>query len=115
VGTTTDHVAPWRSVFQITHLFDADLDFVLTNGGHNTGIVAPPGHPRRRHRHLHYRYGEVHPDPDEWLAKTPEEPGSWWPVWTEWLARKSSGERAVAELATPVSLASAPGSYVLEP
>jgi len=113
VGTTTDHVAPWKSVFKITHLFDTETDFVLTNGGHNTGIVAPPGHPKRRYRHLHYRYGEVHPDPEDWLANTPEEPGSWWPVWTEWLAMQSSGDRE-AKLSS-VSLAAAPGTYVLEP
>jgi septal ring factor EnvC (AmiA/AmiB activator) len=28
VGTTTDHVAPWQSVFKVTHLFDTDVDFV---------------------------------------------------------------------------------------
>lgn len=115
VGTTTDHVAPWRSVFKITRLFDADIDFVLTNGGHNTGIVAPPGHPRRAYRHLHYRYGEVHPDPDGWFAATPEQNGSWWPAWFDWLARHSSGERAVDGSAPPSALGPAPGSYVLEP
>lgn len=113
VGTTTDHVAPWRSVFKVIHLFDTDTDFVLTNGGHNAGIVSPPDHPRRSHRHLHYRYGAVHPDPDAWFAATPEKPGSWWPVWTRWLAGKSSGER-VAETSPPTTLGSAPGDYVLE-
>jgi polyhydroxyalkanoate synthase subunit PhaC len=115
VGTTSDHVAPWRSVFKVTHLFDSDIDFVLTNGGHNTGIVAPPDHPRRRFRHLHYRYGEVHPDPDGWLAATPEEDGSWWLAWFDWLARHSSGERVADRTAPPSTLGSAPGSYVLEP
>jgi polyhydroxyalkanoate synthase len=112
VGTTTDHVAPWQSVFKVTHLFDTNIDFVLTNGGHNTGIVAPPAHPRRRYRQLHYRYGDVHPDPETWLAETPEEAGSWWPAWTDWLARQSSGERDAAQ--ATASLGSAPGTYVLE-
>lgn len=47
VGTVTDHVAPWRSIYKLHHLTEAELTFVLTSGGHNVGIVSPPGHPHR--------------------------------------------------------------------
>ena len=47
VGAVQDHVAPWRSVFKLQSLSDAEQTFVLTAGGHNVGIVNPPGRPSR--------------------------------------------------------------------
>jgi polyhydroxyalkanoate synthase len=116
LGTETDHVAPWRSVFKLTHLLDTDIDFVLTTGGHNAGVVSEPGHPHRSYRRLEYRLGEQHPDPETWHATAQEKEGSWWPAWTDWLAEHSE------EPITPPSMGSkayppvcaAPGTYVLE-
>ena len=51
VGTETDHVAPWQSVYKARGLTRSpDYTFLLTSGGHNAGIVSGPVHPRRRHR-----------------------------------------------------------------
>jgi polyhydroxyalkanoate synthase len=50
VGTLTDHVAPWRSAFKIHLLTDTEVTFLLTMGGHNTGVVSPPGYPRRSYQ-----------------------------------------------------------------
>ncbi len=117
VGTVTDHVAPWRSVFKLIHLFDADVDFVLTSGGHNAGIVSEPGHPHRSYRRLQYRHGEAHPEAEAWMLETEAEPGSWWPDWTNWLKQRSTGPVAARapgnEEAGYPSLACAPGTYVL--
>jgi poly[(R)-3-hydroxyalkanoate] polymerase subunit PhaC len=44
VGTVSDHVAPWRSVFKAHLLPEVALTFVLTSGGHNAGIISEPGH-----------------------------------------------------------------------
>jgi polyhydroxyalkanoate synthase len=119
VATETDHVAPWRSVFKLVHLLDTDIDFVLTSGGHNAGIVSEPGHPKRAYRLLSHRDGQTHPDPDGWTAAAPKQPGSWWPAWTDWLAAHSGGEVAPPPMGREEAgyppLGAAPGTYVLQP
>jgi polyhydroxyalkanoate synthase len=115
VGTVTDHVAPWRSVFKLHYLTETEITFVLTSGGHNAGIVSPPGHPRRHYQLMKSAAGEHRLDPDAWLAAAPDHPGSWWPAWHEWLAARSGAPVDPPPLGIrgqPV--ADAPGSYVLE-
>ena len=117
VGTTNDHVAPWRSVYKIHRLTDTDVTFVLTTGGHNAGIISEPGRENQRYRIRHANEHDGHLDPDSWLAATEEIEGAWWPEWTAWLSARSGepvvpspmvgagGERASA-------LVDAPGDYV---
>lgn len=115
VGTETDHVAPWRSVFKLTHLLDTDLTFALTSGGHNAGIVSEPGHAGRSYRLLEHRYASHHPDPDTWAAGAPRVDGSWWPSWVRWLHACSGCDVPAASHAGDCgSLCPAPGTYVLE-
>ncbi len=112
VGTVTDHVAPWRSVYKLHLLSPAEIDFVLTSGGHNAGIVSQPGHPRRHFQHmLRPQMGRYVP-PDEWLRMAPSEQGSWWPKWHQWLAEHSGPK--VKPPAMGEALGDAPGQYVLE-
>jgi polyhydroxyalkanoate synthase len=111
VGTESDHVAPWRSVWKIHHLTKGDVTFILTSGGHNAGIISEPGHPRRRFRIATVR-AEDHPgDPQEWFDRIAPQDGSWWPVWADWL-RECSGAPVVPP---PMGeeLGDAPGRYVL--
>jgi poly[(R)-3-hydroxyalkanoate] polymerase subunit PhaC len=120
VGTETDHIAPWRSVYKV-HLFtDNDATFVLTSGGHNAGIVSEPGHPGRRFRIARRAPDDRYLAPDAWLPHARQESGSWWPVWSDWLAAASGGERTgppqmgARENGLP-PLCPAPGLFVLEP
>ena len=68
VGTETDHIAPWRSVYKV-HLFtDNELTFLLTNGGHNAGIVSEPGHHGRHYLIATRKRGDRYIDSDAWLS-----------------------------------------------
>ena len=116
VGTVTDHVAPWRSVFKLHLMSPAEITFALTSGGHNAGIVNPPGNPRRHYQLLTRAAGGSYVAPDEWLQKAPEAQGSWWPAWLAWLQARSGAPvqppRTGASAYKPVC--AAPGRYVLE-
>ncbi|MFO1070176.1 MAG: alpha/beta fold hydrolase [Geminicoccaceae bacterium] len=119
VGTETDHIAPWQSVYKIRLLSDADVTFVLTSGGHNAGIAARPGHPGRRYRMATMAAGDRYVPPDRWPATAEARDGSWWPAWTDWLAARSGEPVAppatgAAERGLP-PLEPAPGRYVMEP
>jgi polyhydroxyalkanoate synthase subunit PhaC len=118
VGAVQDHVAPWRSVFKLQALTDTEQTFVLTAGGHNVGIVNPPGQARTSHRIGHWKAGDRLLTPDEWLAATPSVEGSWWTAWFEWLREHSSGERKPPAIGAARKglhpLGAAPGQYVLD-
>jgi polyhydroxyalkanoate synthase len=115
VGTETDHVAPWKSVYKVENLVRSDdYTFLLTSGGHNAGIVSGPVHPKRRHRVRSRTLADRHLSPDDWFAATPAQPGSWWPTWADWLAARSSARVAPPPLGTDAfpALDDAPGRYV---
>ncbi|MFT3664730.1 PHA/PHB synthase family protein [Piscinibacter sp.] len=113
VGTSRDHVSPWRSVYKLHHLCDAEITFALASGGHNAGIVSEPGHPRRGYRIATRPARGAWVAPDDWERDAAAHEGSWWPAWQQWLARRSSRRRAPHTLPRGASLASAPGEYVL--
>ena len=117
VGTLTDHVAPWRSVYKLHQQSPAEITFALTNGGHNAGVVNPPGNPRRRYQLLTRPAGERSLAVDAWQATAPETQGSWWPAWQHWLQvhapdKKVKPPRMGAEGYLPQG--DAPGNYVLQ-
>jgi polyhydroxyalkanoate synthase len=123
VGTESDHVAPWRSVFKIQLFTDTDVTFVLTTGGHNVGILGLTERrkslPARTFRIAERPEHGRHPDPETWMASAERHEGSWWPAWFSWLGQRSGrpGQRpglGMREKGYPV-LGDAPGTYVLEP
>src|SRR5579883_1780922 len=116
VATEADHVAPWKSVYKL-HLFaDTALAFLLTSGGHNAGIVSEPGHPGRHFRYRERGADARYVDPETWYVTVAVEEGSWWPVWTRWLAERSRDPCPPPDFGAPaagfVALCPAPGNYV---
>ncbi len=122
VGTQTDHVAPWKSVYKLHHLCSSELTFLLTSGGHNAGIVSPPNHPRRSYQVSTHRPEQRFIDPDTWLEQTPQQQGSWWSEWQRWIVQRSVTEKVPAPVSDANELLSndnclsdyAPGRYVFD-
>ncbi len=118
VGTEQDHVAPWRSVYKLTFHPATDVTFILTNGGHNAGIVSEPGHKRRRYRKLLDKAGAVYVDPDTWFERCAPQEGSWWPELKAFLDEYSGEATAPPTMGAPKQgvhpLGPAPGTYVLQ-
>lgn len=118
VGTTRDHIAPWKSVYKINRLTRTEVTFLLTTGGHNVGVVNPPGESRYayqiRTRHPHDKYLSA----DAFLERSDWHHGSWWPAWEAWLAECSDAPVAPPRLGAPDEgypiLTDAPGKYVFE-
>jgi poly[(R)-3-hydroxyalkanoate] polymerase subunit PhaC len=117
LGTETDHVAPWKSVYKVHNATHCELTFAMTNAGHNAGVVSGASHPRRRHRVLTRKPGDKYMDPDTWMETAEVQQGSWWPAWDKWLDERTSGKIEPPKTGAPRKgykvLRDAPGEYVL--
>jgi polyhydroxyalkanoate synthase len=120
LGTETDHVAPWKSVYKARALTrSTDYTFLLTSGGHNGGIVSGPVNPKRRFRELTWKDADSVLSPEQWMQQAVLTQGSWWPAWQAWLAAHSGpADAPPPNLGNPSAgypvLGRAPGEYVLQ-
>lgn len=116
VGTETDHIAPWKSVYKTQLFTDCDLVFVLTKGGHNGGILSEPGHKGRHYRIGHREAGALYTGPDRWLEQNEATEGSWWPELSAWLLERSDKAVPPPTMGAPAKglapLCAAPGTYI---
>jgi len=121
VGTQRDHVAPWRSVYKLHLLTHTELCFTLTSGGHNVGIVNPPGVPGRSYQSLTRgadKSSRPYLDAESWLQAAPQFEGSWWTHWAAWLRERSGPPVTAPGMGAPQAglapLCEAPGHYVMQ-
>ena len=117
LGGTTDHITPWRACYRSTQLFGSkDVTFVLSQAGHMQAILNPPGNPKAKY-FVSKKAGHPPADVDDWLKGTEEVPGSWWPLWMDWVQQRSGKQVAAPKAAGNKKyppLEAAPGLYVLE-
>ncbi|WP_373085647.1 PHA/PHB synthase family protein [Sneathiella sp.] len=116
VGTALDHIAPWKSVYKILLLTASDITFVLTSGGHNSGIVSEPGHKGRTFQIADVPNTAHYMPPGQWQDRTPTTEGSWWDAWQEWLMGHSDGKMAPPTMGDKkdyLPIRDAPGKYVM--
>ena len=109
-----DHIVPWRTAYRTTTLVGGEVTFVLGSSGHIAGVVNPIMSSRRSY----WTNEKLKEDPDDWLSRAQNYPGSWWPHWYAWLARRGGAKRPAPRTAGSSEhppLMPAPGSYVLEP
>jgi polyhydroxyalkanoate synthase len=117
VGTESDHVAPWKSVYKVDNLVRSDdFTFLLTAAGHNAGIICGPVHPKRHFRTKTRGLADPHLAPDDWIAAATRHEGSWWPAWQAWLVAHSGSAARPPAFGAPARgypvLDDAPGAYV---
>jgi polyhydroxyalkanoate synthase subunit PhaC len=114
VGGLTDHITPWRGVYQTARLYGGSRStFVLSNSGHVQSLINPPGNARSW-----FMAGPARAaTPEAWLERQKKIEGSWWTHWRDWIRARSGALRpasAVLGSARHPSLGVAPGTYVLE-
>ncbi len=110
LSTREDHIAPWKSTYRATQIYQGPIRFVLGASGHIAGVINPPS----GNKYGYWVNDELPADPDDWLAGASEHAGSWWVDWQQWV-KKHSGKmveaRQPGEGGLP-AIEDAPGSYV---
>jgi polyhydroxyalkanoate synthase subunit PhaC len=113
VAGMTDHITPWKGVYNSARTFGGSTRFVLSSSGHIQSLINPPGNPKAKY----YANPELPAEADAWLAAAQTEKDSWWSNWRDWLAERS-GERRAAPKSLGnkkyPSIVPAPGTYVMD-
>ena len=110
VSTKEDHIAPWKSTYAATQLYQGSRRFVLAGSGHIAGVVNPPA----SGKYGYWTNDQLPASPAAWLMGAQRHDGSWWLDWSAWTA-DYSGERVKARVPGEGKLkplANAPGPYV---
>src|SRR5262245_1577750 len=113
IAGVTDHITPWKSVYQTAKIMGKDTIFILSNSGHLQSLLNPPGNPKAS-----FVTGPLEQaGPDAFLAGSKKHEGSWWLHWRDWLHQRSDDE-----VPAPTALGNArhragepaPGTYVFD-
>ena len=115
-----DHIVPWRGGYKSALTLGGDVSFVLGASGHIAGTINSAARNKRSYwvgATKGAKGAKMGADPDAWLEKAVEHPGSWWTAWAKWLkphAGKMIPARTKLGDAKHKPLEPAPGRYVKE-
>ena len=116
-GSREDHIVPWDAAYGSTQLLPGDVTFVLGASGHIAGVINPPEKKKRSHWVTGRGVKTLPASAQDWFNAADEQPGSWWPVWSDWLSQHAgkmvSAPARAGGKAHPV-IEAAPGRYVLK-
>jgi polyhydroxyalkanoate synthase len=111
LSTREDHIAPWKSTYAATQIYQGPIRFVLAASGHIAGVVNPPA----KKKYSHWINEKLAATPDKWFENASEEAGSWWPDWKAWQEKIAGDEKVAARKPGSTKykpIEDAPGSYV---
>lgn len=114
-GSKEDHIVPWTAAFESTQLINPKKRnrnrFILGASGHIAGVINPPAKKKRSY----WTNDHATDNAQDWLNAAKENPGSWWPEWSAFLA-KNAGKQIAAPRkygnAQYKAIEPAPGRYV---
>ncbi len=112
-GSREDHIVPWDSAYASSQVVSGPKTFVLGASGHIAGVINPPEKKKRSHWVSSAR--TLPATAQAWMETATEQPGSWWPVWSGWLAEQAGkmvpAPKQPGSRQHPV-IEAAPGRYV---
>jgi polyhydroxyalkanoate synthase subunit PhaC len=105
-----DHIAPASGVFRGAKSFGGPVRFVMSGSGHIAGVVNPADKPK----YQFWTDGPPEGEFEDWVAKSKETPGSWWPDWIAWIAAQAPAKVPARQPGGGklTLLGDAPGEYV---
>jgi polyhydroxyalkanoate synthase subunit PhaC len=113
IAGVTDHITPWKSVYQTAKIMGNDTTFILSNSGHLQSLLNPPGNQKAS-----FVTGPLAPaGPDAFMAGSKKHEGSWWLHWCDWLHERSDEEKPAPTMlgnARHCADVPAPGTYVFD-
>jgi len=106
-----DHIVPWDSAYTSTAVLPGKKQFVLGASGHIAGVINPP----QKNKRSFWTGNRLPAKAGDWLNSAQENPGSWWPTWSAWLATHAgklvAAPKAPGDRQHP-AIEPAPGRYV---
>ena len=109
LATKDDHIAPWKSTYAGTQIYDGPIEFTLADSGHIAGVINSPA----KNKYCHWNNSALPAKADKWLENAKQKEGSWWPHWGAWLKKQSGTKVAARKVGNTryKPIEAAPGRY----